>query len=50
MSIRISGQKINIIKSHMNALNLKLNRASGLLTKLRHYINQILPEAVYYVL
>ena len=54
MSFRISGQKINIIKnimkSHMNTVKLKINRANGLLTKLRHYINPILPETIYYVL
>ena len=54
MSLRIIGQKINIMKnimkSHMNAVKLKLNRANGLLTKLRDYINPILPETIYYVL
>ena len=54
MSFRISAQKINIIKnimkSHMNTVKLKLNRANGLLTKLRHYINPKLPETIYYVL
>ena len=54
MSFRINGQKINIMKnimkSHMNTVKLKLNRANGLLTKLRHYINPILPETIYYVL
>ena len=37
------------MKSHMNAVKLKLNRANDLLTKLRH-INPILPETIYYVL
>ena len=53
ISLRIIGQKINIMKnimkSHMNAVKLKLNRANDLLTKLRH-INPILPETIYYVL
>ena len=54
ISFRISGQKINIMKnimkSHMNTVKLELNRANGLLTKLRHYINPILQETIYYVL
>ena len=54
MSFRISGQKINIMKnimkSHMNTVKLKLNRANDLLTKLRNFINPILPESIYYVL
>ena len=40
----------NIMKSHMNTVKLELNRANGLLTKLRHYINPILQETIYYVL
>ena len=40
----------NIMKSHMNTVKLELNRANGLLTKLRHYINPILRETIYYVL
>ena len=51
MIFRISVQKINIMKnimkSHMSAVKLKLNRANGLLTKLRHYINPISPETIY---
>ena len=55
MNFRISGQKINIMtetkylgmimdahltfKNHMDTVKLKLNRANGLLAKLRHYAN-----------
>ena len=54
MIFRISGQKKNIMKnimkSHMSAVKLKINRENGLLTKLRHYINPVLLETIYYVL
>ena len=66
MDFRISGQKINIIKetkdlgmvldehltfkNHMDTEKQKLNRANGLLAKLRHYVNPVLPRTIYYTI
>ena len=63
MNFRISGQKINIMKetkylgmimdehltfkNHMDTVKLKLNRANGLLAKLRHYVNSTLLRTIY---
>ena len=62
MNFRISGQKIKIMKetkylgmvmdehltfkNHMDTVKLKLNRANGLLAKLRPYVNPILLRAI----
>ena len=62
MNFRISGQKINIMKEskylgmvmdgkltfkiHVDTVKLKPNRANGLLAKLRHYINPMLPGTI----
>ena len=62
MKLRISGQKINIMKetkylgmimdknwafeNHMDTVKLKLNRANGLSTKLRHYVNPTLLRTI----
>ena len=35
-------------KNHMDTVNLKLNTTNGLLAKLRHHINPILPRTIYY--
>ena len=66
MNFRISGQKINIMKetkylgmimdehltfkNHMDTVKLKLNRANGLLAKLRHYVNLTLLRTIYYAI
>ena len=67
MNFRISGQKINIMKetkyfgiimdehltfkNHMDTVKLKLNRANGLLAKLRHYyVNPALLRTIYYAI
>ena len=66
MNFRISGQKINIMKetkylgmimdehltfkNHMDTVKLKLNRANGLLAKLRHYVNPTLLRTIYYAI
>ena len=63
MNFRISGQKVNIMKetkylgmimdehltfkNHMDTVKLKLNRANGLLAKLRHYMNSTLLRTIY---
>ena len=56
MNFRFSGQKVNMkeakylgmirdehltFKNHMDTVKLKLNRANGLLAKLKHYVNLI---------
>ena len=33
-------------KNHMDTVKLKLNRANGLLAKLRHYVNPILLRTI----
>ena len=66
MNFRISGQKINIMKetkylgmimdehltfkNHMDTVKLKLNRANGLLAKLRRYVNLTLLRTIYYAI
>ena len=66
MNFRITGQKVNIMKekkylgmimdehltfkNHMDTVKLKLNRANGLLAKLRHYVNPALLRTVYYAI
>ena len=63
MNFRISGQKINIMKetkylgmimdehltfkNHKDTEKLKINRANGLLAKLRHYVNPALVRTIY---
>ena len=37
-------------KNHMDTVKLKLNRANGLLAKLRHYVNPILLRTIYYAI
>ena len=37
-------------KNHMDTVKLKLNRANGLLAKLRHYINPMLLRTTYYAI
>ena len=34
----------------MDTVKLKLNRANGLLAKLRHYVNPILLRTIYYAI
>ena len=62
MNFQISGQKVNIMKetnylgmimeehltfkNHMDTVKLKLNRANGLLSKLRHYVNLTLLRTI----
>ena len=63
MNFQISGQKVNMketkylgmiinehltFKNHMDTVKLKLNRANGLLAKLRHYVNPALLKTIYY--
>ena len=66
INFRITGQKINIMKerkylgiimdehltfkNHMDTVKLKLNRANGLLAKLRHYVNLTLLRTIYYAI
>ena len=66
MNFRNSGQKVNIMKetkylgmimdehltfkNHMDTVKLKLNRANGLLAKLRHYVNPTLLRTIYYAI
>ena len=66
MNFRISGQKVNIMKetkylgmimdehltfkNHMDTVKLKLNRANGLLAKLRHYVSPKLLRTIYYAI
>ena len=37
-------------KNHMDTVKLKLNRANGLLAKLRHYVNATLLRTIYYAI
>ena len=37
-------------KNHMATVKLKLNRANGLLAKLRHYVNSTLLRTIYYAI
>ena len=37
-------------KNHMDTVKLKLNRANGLLAKLRHYVNLKLLRTIYYAI
>ena len=62
MNFQISGQKVNIMKetnylgmimeehltfkNHMDTVKLQLNRANGLLSKLRHYVNLTLLRTI----
>ena len=64
MNFRISGEKIRISRSvkylgvipdenlewkkHIDTLSLKLNRAAGLLSKVRHYVPKYLLRTIYY--
>ena len=66
MNFQINGQKIYIMKetkylgmimdehltfkNHMDTVKLKLNRANGLLAKLRHYVNLALLRTIYYAI
>ena len=66
MDFEISGQKINIMKetkylgmvmdenltfkNHMDTVNLNINRANGLLARLRYYINPTLLRTIYYAI
>ena len=66
MNFQISKQKVNIMKetkylgmimdehltfkNHMDTVKLKLNRANGLLAKLRHYVNLTLLRTIYYAI
>lgn len=66
LNFRINGQKINTCSSvkylgvilqenlewnlHLNTLNLKLNRAIGLLCKIRHYVPKFLLKTLYYTI
>ena len=65
MNLRISGQKVNMketkylgmimnehltFKNHIDTVKLKLNRANGLLAKLRHYVNPTLLRTIYYAI
>ena len=66
MDFEISGQKINIMKetkylgmvmdehltfkNHMDIVNLNINRANGLLARLRYYINPTLLRTIYYAI
>ena len=63
MNFRISGQKINIAKEakylglkldqhltfklHMQTIKLKLNRANGLLAKIRYHVNSEFLKTIY---
>ena len=65
-NFRISGQKINTCRNvkylgvtfeenldwnlHLNTLNLKLNKAIGLLCKIRHYIPKFLIKTLHYTI
>ena len=64
MNFRISGQKVNIVKEakylgiildehltftkHMELLKNKLNRANGLLAKIRYYVSPSLLRTIYF--
>ena len=64
LNFRISGEKINLSstvkylgvilqehlewKKHIDTLKLKLNRAIGLLSKIRHYVPKFLLRTIYY--
>ena len=37
-------------KNHIDTVKLKLNRANGLLAKLRHYVNLALLRTIYYAI
>ena len=37
-------------QNHMDPMKLKLNRANGLLTTLRHYVNPVLLRTIYYAI
>ena len=66
LNFRISGQKVNTCSSvkylgvmlqdtlewnlYLNILNLKLNRAIGLLCKIRHYVPKFLLKTLYYTI
>ena len=66
LNFRISGQNVNTCSSvkylgvmlqdtlewnlHLNILNLKLNRAIGLLCKIRHYVPEFLLKTLYYTI
>ena len=66
LNFRISGQKINTCRNvkylgvmleenldcniHLNALNLKLNKAIGLLCKIRHYVPKFLLKTLYFTI
>ena len=63
MNFRISGQKINLVKEakylglkldqhltfkqHMHTIKLKLNRANGLLAKIRYHVYLKLLKTIY---
>ena len=63
MNFRVSGQKINIVKEakwlglrldqhlkfkqYMHTIKLKLNRANGLLAKIRHDVDSKLLKTIY---
>ena len=63
MNFRISGQKTNIVKEtkylgfkldqhltfkqHMHTIKLKLNKANGLLAKIRYHVNSKLLKTIY---
>ena len=65
-NFRISGQKINTCRNvkylgvileenlywnlHLSALNLKLNKAIGLLCKIKHYVLKFLLKTLYYTI
>ena len=66
LNFRISRQKINTCRNvkylvvileenldwnlHLNALNLKLNKAIGLLCKIRHYVPKFLLKTLYFTI
>ena len=66
MNFRIGGQKTNVMKekkylgivmnehlifkNHKDTVKLKLNRANGLLAKLKHYVNPVLLRTIYYAI
>ena len=66
LNFKISGQKVNTCSSvkhigvmlqdtlewnlHLNILNLKINRAIGLLCKIRHYVPKFLLKTLYYII
>ena len=37
-------------KNHMDTVKLKLNRANGLLAKLRHYVSPKILRTIYYAI